>query len=131
MCGIVGSVNAKWVKDPLKFISHRGPDFQDSITTDNVFLGHTRLSILDLSDLGNQPMISPDSRFSLVYNGEIYNHLSIREELLKKGYKFKSVSDTETLLYSWIEWGQACVNRFNGIFAFAIFDKKKIQIIHS
>ena len=128
MCGIVGSVNAKWVKDPLKFISHRGPDFQDSITTDNVFLGHTRLSILDLSDLGNQPMLSPDSRFSLVYNGEIYNHLSIREELLKKGYKFKSVSDTETLLYSWIEWGQACVNRFNGIFAFAIFDKKKYKL---
>jgi asparagine synthase (glutamine-hydrolysing) len=123
MCGIVGSVNTKWAKNPLDSIAHRGPDNQSSFKFENVFLGHTRLSILDLSDLANQPMMSLDERYVLVYNGELYNHWEIREELLKKGYKFKSTSDTETLLYSWAEWGSDCLQYFNGIFAFAIFDK--------
>jgi len=105
MCGIVGSINTKWSLSPLSSLSHRGPDFQDSITIKNVFLGHTRLSIQDLSSLGNQPMQSSNNHYILVYNGEIYNHWSIRKDLIKKGYQFNSTSDTETLLNSWVEWG--------------------------
>ena len=128
MCGIVGSLNIQWSNNPLASIQHRGPDYQESFKYENVFLGHTRLSILDLSSLGNQPMTSTDGRFILVYNGEIYNHWKIREGLLKKGYKFKSSSDTETLLYSWVEWGKKCIQYFEGIFAFAIFDKKENKL---
>ena len=128
MCGIVGSVNTKWVENPLNSIDHRGPDSQGSFKYENVFLGHTRLSILDLTDLANQPMMSSDERYVMVYNGEIYNHWAIRNDLLKKGYKFKSTSDTETLLYSWAEWGLDCLQYFNGIFAFAVFDKKENKL---
>ena len=71
MCGIVGSVNIKWDKDPLCTINHRGPDYQDSIKYNNVYLGHTRLSIQDLSEAGNQPMQTSDGRFTLIFNGEI------------------------------------------------------------
>ena len=128
MCGIVGSINIKWSEDPLLSIINRGPDYQDFINIKNVFLGHTRLSIQDLSSLGNQPMQSSDGRFTLVYNGEIYNHWQIRENLIKKGYTFNSTSDTETLMYSWVEWGQDAINYFNGIFAFAIHDMKENKL---
>ena len=128
MCGIVGSINIKWSKDPLLSIINRGPDYQDFINIKNVFLGHTRLSTQDLSSLGNQPMQSSDGRYTLVYNGEIYNHWQIRENLIKKGYTFNSTSDTETLMYSWVEWGQDAINYFNGIFAFAIHDKKENKL---
>ena len=128
MCGIVGSINTKWSKDPLFSITHRGPDYQDFINIKNVYLGHTRLSIQDLSSLGNQPMQSSDGRFTLVYNGEIYNHWQLREKLIKKGYTFNSTSDTETLMYSWVEWGQDAINSFNGIFAFAIHDMKENKL---
>ncbi len=128
MCGIVGSINIKWSKDPLLSIINRGPDYQDFINIKNVFLGHTRLSIQDLSSLGNQPMQSSDGRFTLVYNGEIYNHWQIRENLIKKGYTFNSTSDTETLMYSWVEWGRDAINYFNGIFAFAIHDMKENKL---
>ena len=128
MCGILGSVNTKWIENPLNSIANRGPDSQGSFKYENVFLGHTRLSILDLTDLANQPMMSSDERYVMVYNGEIYNHWAIRNDLLKKGYKFKSTSDTETLLYSWAEWGLDCLQYFNGIFAFAVFDKKENKL---
>jgi len=128
MCGIVGSINTKWVNNPLDSISHRGPDYQDSINFKNVYLGHTRLSIQDLSSLGNQPMQSSDGRFTLVYNGEIYNHWQLRENLIKKGYTFNSKSDTETLLNSWREWGKDAVKYLNGIFAFSILDKNENKL---
>ena len=128
MCGIVGSINTEWAKNPVGSILHRGPDNQSSFKFENVFLGHTRLSILDLSDLANQPMMSSDERFVLVYNGEFYNHRVIRKDLLKKGYKFKSTSDTETLLYSWAEWGVECIQYLKGIFAFSILDKKENKL---
>ncbi len=128
MCGIVGSINVRWDQDPLTAINHRGPDYQDSITYDNVYLGHTRLSIQDLSDAGNQPMQTPDGRFLLIFNGEIYNHWELRQQLVKKGYTFNSKSDSETLLNAWSEWGKESVKRFNGIFAFAIFDRIKSKL---
>ena len=124
MCGIVGSINLKWKENPLRTLSHRGPDSVGSIIVKNVFLGHTRLSIQDLSSLGNQPMYSNDKRFIITFNGEIYNHWEIRKVLLKKGYEFISDSDTETLLYSWSEWGPDSIKKLNGIFAFAIYDTK-------
>lgn len=128
MCGIVGSINTNWRNDPLNSLAHRGPDSQGSINLQNVYLGHTRLSIQDLSSLGNQPMQSSDSRYTLVYNGEIYNHWQIRKDLIKKGYTFNSTSDTETLMCSWVEWKQDAIKRFNGIFAFAMYDTKENKL---
>ena len=128
MCGIIGSINTKWINDPLNSLAHRGPDSQGSINLQNVYLGHTRLSIQDLSSLGNQPMQSSDSRYTLVYNGEIYNHWQIRKDLINKGYTFHTTSDTETLMCSWIEWGKDAVKHFNGIFSFAMHDKKKNKL---
>ena len=128
MCGIVGSVNLNWSKDPLMSISHRGPDSKDYFKKNNIFFGHTRLSIQDLSSSGNQPMSSLDGRFIIVYNGEIYNHWDIRKKLTKKGYRFTSKSDTETLLYSWSEWKEESLQYLNGIFSFAVFDIKKNKI---
>jgi len=125
MCGIVGSINSNWSRIPLDSICHRGPDSQGEFNFENVFLGHVRLSIQDLSQLGNQPMDSVDGKFTLIYNGEIYNHWEIRKKLLNKGYSFNSTSDSETLLYSWAEWGKKCINLFNGIFSFAIYDKEE------
>ena len=128
MCGIVGSLNVRWKNDPLKSLIHRGPDFQNSIQLDNLYLGHTRLSIQDMSSAGNQPMESSNGRYLIVFNGEIYNHWEIRKRLEKKGYLFNSTSDTETLLNGWCEWGKESINYLNGIFSFSIFDKKQKKI---
>lgn len=126
MCGIVGSVNAKWVEDPLKSILQRGPDYSSSYSNGNLYLGHTRLSIIDTSAAGNQPMISEDEKFVVIFNGEIYNHLDIRDYLKSKyNVEFNSGSDTETLLKGWIHEGREILKRLNGIFAFAIYDLKK------
>jgi asparagine synthase (glutamine-hydrolysing) len=81
MCGIIGSLNIKWSSNPLKTITHRGPDFNSFFDNGYVYLGHSRLSILDVSSLGNQPMISSDKNWVIVFNGEIYNHLDIRKNL--------------------------------------------------
>jgi asparagine synthase (glutamine-hydrolysing) len=123
MCGIVGAVNGGQFtpEEVLKSLGHRGPDSQGSITLDNVFLGHTRLSIIDLSVKGSQPMFSKDGNYIIVFNGEIYNHLDLRKELQE--YDFNSTSDTETVLYSYIKYGKDCLNKLNGIFAIAIYNK--------
>ena len=131
MCGIVGSINIKWSQDPLLSIINRGPDYQDFINIKNVFLGHTRFEYPRLIIAWELNLESLDSRFTLVYNGEIYNHWQIRETLLRKGDIFNSTSDTETLMYSWVEWGQDAINYFNGIFAFAIHDMKENKLFRS
>ena len=139
MCGIIG---AFWKNEPpsiedrlsscLDLLKHRGPDdrgqwfHRDSLGT--VALGHTRLSIIDLSDAGHQPMHSSDGRWTLVYNGEIYNYLELRGELEKLGQQFVSDSDTEVLLAPWAHWGPACLERLVGMFAFAVYDQKEKTI---
>ena len=91
-------------------------------------LGHRRLSILDLSPAGHQPMCFHDSRYWIVYNGEIYNYLELREELIRSGYSFKTRSDTEVLLNAYVHWGAGCLNRLVGMFAFAIYDREKARL---
>jgi asparagine synthase (glutamine-hydrolysing) len=125
MCGILGSYSKKFhfKEEHLNIISHRGPDDKGYFFENNVMFGHRRLSIVDLSINGHQPMSTIDNRYTIVFNGEIYNHIEIRNELIKEGFKFKSNSDTETLLYGYVKWGVEILKKLNGIFAFAIFDK--------
>lgn len=122
MCGITGGFTREVVNKTLQLelIKHRGPDSDGFFLGENIFLGHTRLSILDLSERGNQPMFSDDGNYVIVFNGEIYNHLEIRKQLTE--FKFKSSSDTETILYSYIKFGDDCLKLFNGIFAFSIYN---------
>ena len=126
MCGIAGIIGECAEKEillnMLKAQKHRGPDNTGTfIIEDKVVLGHNRLSIIDLSIEANQPFLSEDKRFVIVFNGEIYNYLELKEEL-KKGYNFKTSSDTEVLLASYITWGKDCLAKLNGMFSFAIWD---------
>ena len=136
MCGICGYIDHKGAikRDTLNVmvssIRHRGPDdngtsFYESRTA-QVGLGHARLSILDLTPLGHQPM--EFANLSIVFNGEIYNYKEIRIELEKAGHRFKSNSDTEVILHSFKQWGKACVDRFIGMYAFAIYDKESSKL---
>ena len=128
MCGILGAVSSKKIDinafdEALKTIKHRGPDFDRSeLLSDNVAFGHVRLSILDLSAENHQPF-SVDNRYTLTYNGEIFNFIELRDELKLQGIKFITDGDTEVVLRSYIYWGESCVNKFNGMWAFAIYDK--------
>lgn len=128
MCGIFGVINQNIdrskAQDCLDRIIHRGPDGGNIWQEGDITLGHRRLSILDLSDNGSQPMAYADGRYMLVFNGEIYNFIEVRTKLVKKGYTFKSESDSEVLLAAYCEWGEDCVNEFNGMWAFAIWDRQ-------
>ncbi len=106
-------------------IAHRGPDGQGHWIEENVGLGHRRLAIIDLSDAGRQPMISADQRYVLSYNGEVYNFRELRAELETLGHIFRSKTDSEVVLNAWVEWGTECIIKFNGMFAFAIWDKRE------
>jgi len=129
MCGINGFnfVDKRKLKKMNQSIAHRGPDNDGMYFNKNVSLGHRRLSILDLSSAGNQPMHykHKNKEAIIVFNGEIYNFQKIRDELKKQGYKFKSECDTEVILASYLEWGTDCVKRFNGMWAFCIYDPHK------
>ena len=124
MCGIVGGIRCGDFKtaEVLNSLAHRGPDSSGYFFDDQLFLGHTRLAIQDLSDLGNQPFYSKDKNFVIVFNGEIYNHWDIRKDLLKD-FEFISSSDTETVLNCYIKFGEKCLKYFNGIFAFSVYNK--------
>jgi asparagine synthase (glutamine-hydrolysing) len=135
MCGILGwfgssdRANPAGFSQALDLLRHRGPDDQGTQTLSlpsgaSVILGHRRLSILDLSPLGHQPMTSPRTGAVIVFNGEIYNFQDLQNELKAKGYTFQSTCDTEVLLAAYDEWGEAAVTRLNGIFAFAIWDPR-------
>ena len=158
MCGIVGIVAANGTVDPRvlqrmnDLVAHRGPDgegfllasgdwhrlrysFQrragDDTIEDSpvrVGLGHRRLAILDLSDRGLQPMSTPDGRTWVVFNGEIYNHRELRSLLESEGHRFATRTDTEVLLKAYVEWGEDCVDRLDGMFAFAIWDDANARL---
>lgn len=127
MCGILGSINLSFNDEILNLIHHRGPDSNGMFLTDigkhNAQLAQTRLAIVDLSEAGNQPMISECGNYAITFNGEIYNHLDLRKKL--KDINFKGHSDTETILYYLIKHGIDGVKDFNGIFAFCYLDIKK------
>ena len=134
MCGISGIINKSGKKVPKEeikkindLITHRGPDDEGFYFGKNFAFGHRRLSIIDLSSAGHQPMHyeGKNGEYVITYNGEVYNYLEIKEELLKEGYTFVSDTDTEVILASYDKWGEECVNRFNGMWAFAIYDKAK------
>ena len=135
MCGVLGQVRWEPAEDQLTRLepallnmAHRGPDGQGtaqiSIGTSSLTLGHTRLSIVDLTDGGKQPMFSEDGQFCLIYNGEIYNYIELRQELRELGCNFISESDSEVLLKAWMTWGPDSLTKFIGMFAFAILDQQ-------
>lgn len=124
MCGIVGFVGTPWrihAKAALQALHSRGPDAQQLQEKGNVVLGHARLAVIDLVD-GQQPMSTPDGRYTIVFNGEIYNYQELRQLLEKQGISFLSHSDTEVLLYAYIVWGAAALGKLDGMFAFAVWD---------
>ncbi len=133
MCGIVGIYSFKdhqcsWPKEVieamLEKISHRGPDGSGVYVEPGIFLGHKRLAVLDTSPKGNQPMVTSDKRVVITFNGEIYNFREIRQELEERGYHFISYSsDTEVLVNAWAEWGEECLKKLDGIFAFVVYDR--------
>ena len=127
MCGIAGLVGpwpSTMAAEMMEAIAHRGPDGHGVWADDGVVLGHRRLSIIDLTDRAAQPMQTPDGRYILTYNGEIYNYRELRTELEQGGTVFQTVSDTEVLLHLFARDGLDCVEKLNGIFAFAVWDRQ-------
>lgn len=130
MCAINGiTTNDKTrVLEMNAVTAHRGPDASGCFATDKVTLGHNRLSIIDTSEIANQPMFSPDRRFALVFNGEIYNFKELRSELRSR-WDFKTNSDSEVLLAGYACWGEKVLSRLRGIFAFALWDKESGELL--
>ena len=120
------------LKDMTDLIAHRGPDGEGRLTLDegHVFLGHRRLAVIDLSEEARQPMQGRDKRYSITYNGEIYNYRELKKELELSGYFFDTESDTEVLLRAYEAWGVECIRKLNGIFAFAVWDDYKKELYH-
>ncbi|GFO56848.1 amidotransferase 1, exosortase A system-associated [Geomonas sp. Red276] len=133
MCGIFGIVHAdrsrpveeRQVAVCTDLMRHRGPDDAGYWCEPGVGLGHRRLSIIDLSPLGHQPMFNEEQSIGLVYNGEIYNYRELYQELVELGHRFRSKSDTEVIIHAYEEWGTGCLSRFNGMFAFALWDRPR------
>jgi Asparagine synthase (glutamine-hydrolyzing) len=137
MCGIVGTigfVDKALLEKMTSVIHHRGPDdggmecFTDKTP---VGFGFRRLAIIDLSPLGHQPMFNTEKTLCIIFNGEIYNYQEVKSELLKKGYTFKSATDTEVILNAYAEWGFKCVERLRGMWGFAIYDLKNDTVFIS
>ncbi len=133
MCGFVGFANKidnsnKVLCDMLDAIKHRGPDAEGTYIDDDIALGHRRLSIIDVSDTGNQPLYSEDGTKVLVFNGEIYNYMDIRNELISKGYKFRTKTDSEVLIHGYTEYGKDLLSKLRGMFSFVIWDKTKKEL---
>lgn len=133
MCGISGIYGLKSTEIAHRYLSamndaiaHRGPDDDGLYVQENIALGHRRLAILDLSAAGHQPMFDHYDQLCIVFNGEIYNFREIRKELLN--YPFKSQNDTEVILAAYLTWGKECLHKFNGMFSFAIWDKKNKEL---
>ncbi len=138
MCGIAGvfhfsadrEADGSVLSKMTDTLTHRGPDGEGHFIRGNVGLGHRRLTIIDLST-GDQPLISEDGSIAIVFNGEIYNYLELRDELQKFGFKFRTNSDTEVIMHAYRHWGVECQNRFNGMWAFALWDDRNKQLLIS
>ncbi|MDG1097677.1 MAG: asparagine synthase (glutamine-hydrolyzing) [Methylophilaceae bacterium] len=134
MCGILGWVTTdssdklEYFEQALDVLTHRGPDDSGIFDGQGILLGHRRLSIIDLSSAGHQPMRDDKSGAAIVFNGEIYNYLELREELKLEGHVFLTESDTEVLLRAYLEWGASALNKLNGMWAFAIWDPTKQSV---
>jgi asparagine synthase (glutamine-hydrolysing) len=137
MCGIIGLLdfNQGVIEADLSSMTgslvHRGPDDSGFFTSEDQALGfgHRRLSIIDLSPRGRQPMRDANDRIIITFNGEIYNYREIKQELLRKGHRFASDTDTEVILYAYKEWGAECVSRLRGMFAFALWDSERRKLL--
>jgi asparagine synthase (glutamine-hydrolysing) len=136
MCGLAGMLHTDGrpaspilLKRMLDAIVHRGPDGEGSFTDGSYAVGHRRLAIIDLTAAGHQPRESSDGRYVISYNGEVYNFNELRLDLEAKGYQFHSRTDTEVVLNAFCEWGAKCFNKFNGMFALAIWDKKEKSLL--
>ena len=136
MCGIAGIINktkpasTDLMAGMLKSLAHRGPE-DEGVWQDKsgcAILGQRRLAILDLSPAGHQPMLSADGRYIITFNGEIYNYPELKAELMALGQDFRSQSDTEALLYAYVRWGENCLEKINGMFAFAVWDSESKQL---
>lgn len=132
MCGIAGYINRQGravsplvIEAMTDVIAHRGPDGSGHFFGEGFALGHRRLAILDLSEDGHQPMLAPNSGCVIIFNGEIYNYLELRSELVAAGSVFRTKTDTEVILAAYDAWGESCVHRFNGMWAFAIHDPRR------
>ncbi len=136
MCAVLGWIgvadllaNKNKFGEALDLLTHRGPDGRGIAEFPGVLLGHRRLSIVDLSPTGHQPMLNPSSGAAIVFNGEIYNHLELRVELSRRGHNFAGTSDTEVLLHSLQEWGEDALSRLNGMFAFAYWQPRERRLL--
>ncbi|NJB68696.1 asparagine synthase (glutamine-hydrolysing) [Desulfobaculum xiamenense] len=136
MCGILGMINPAALgvdragfEAHLDRMAHRGPDQSGVWEDGGVMLGHRRLSIIDLSETGRQPMLDADERVAVVFNGEIYNHHELRDELISRGHRFRGTSDTMILPAAYLEWGDGFVERLNGMFAFALYDRARRRLV--
>lgn len=136
MCGIAGKFSYNQdnqtretiINLMVEALANRGPDGKGTVSVGGITLGHTRLAILDLTQKAAQPMVDETSRFYIVYNGEVYNFMELRQELIKAGFVFFSDSDTEVVLKAYIHWGSECFRKFNGMFALAIWDNVNSEL---
>lgn len=129
ICGVYGLRDETLVKKMLRVLHHRGPDDEGTYVDDNVSMGHARLSIIDLTEKGRQPMSNEDGNVWLVVNGEIYNFMELRKLLEKKGHQFNSNSDSESIIHAYEEYGLDFLDKLRGMFALALYDKKKKRLI--
>lgn len=139
MCGIAGYIDKsnrcrpdrKLLKKMTDSMIHRGPDAEGQWTDEHVALGHRRLSIIDLDVKSNQPMFSHDEKYVIVFNGEIYNYIELKKELVQRGAIFQTKSDTEVIMEAYRVYGVECFNRFNGMWAFVLYDRENQKLIIS
>ncbi|MFP5284010.1 MAG: N-acetylglutaminylglutamine amidotransferase, partial [Actinomycetes bacterium] len=136
MCGLTGEIrfdgraaDVAAVEGGCTRLAHRGPDGSGVYANGPVALGHRRLSIIDLSPAGSQPMVDPELGLAVVFNGCIYNYQDLRAELIRRGRRFFSTSDTEVVLKAYAEWGVHCVDHFLGMFAFAVTERNTGRLV--
>ncbi|MBK9316702.1 MAG: hypothetical protein IPM55_21005 [Acidobacteria bacterium] len=129
MVSVSSSVDAGMVRRMTEALTHRGPDDHGYWADEHCALGHRRLSIIDLSPAGRQPMANSDGSLQITFNGEIYNYQQLRRELESEGYTFRTQTDTETILHAYDRWGDECVSHLRGMFALGLWDARKRRLL--